>query len=589
MKDVQEESKIFGLPNREFVPGRRSVLEGLAACAGAVVLSQRMRAETATPKPAKSHPVSGQGSSFANILRLPDHVGILSEEMKQVDLIRSGASWKSDDIVLQCEEKTGELPLSITASTSPLSRVHLRWKVALPSSLRVLGDAWERSYGDLGWREIISERAMPWYFLTFDGTSTHGYGLKTGANALAFWQCDPEGISLWLDVRNGGNGVLLAGRTLQMATIVTRKGHAGEDAFTSARAFCRAMSTRPLLQSPPVYGSNDWYYAYGKSSAVQILRDAALMAELAPSTTVRPFTVIDGGWENNPEFPDMAELAKNIHRQGVRPGIWVRPTAAAQGEDEKLLLPPERFGLIAGRSSENRAYDPTIPEARRKALAKVRQAVDWKYDLIKHDFSTFDLLGQWGFEMKASPTLQGWNFHDRSRTNAEIIREFYNDIRETAGEKTVLIGCNVIGHLSAGIFDLQRTGDDVSGKLWERTRRMGVNTLAFRLPQHQVFFSMDADCIPITKAIPWSLTKDWLNAVASTGSTLLVSPAPDAIGADQKEALRKAFSLVLNATATPEDWLESPTPSIWKSNQKSHSMDAHYQWLNSEGAFPFEV
>ena len=37
-----------------------------------------------------------------------------------------------------------------------------------------------------------------------------------------------------------------------------------------------------------------------------------------------------------------------------------------------------------------------------------------------------------------------------------------------------------------------RTGDDTSGRIWERTRRMGVNTLAFRLPQHNAFYHIDA-------------------------------------------------------------------------------------------------
>ena len=48
---------------------------------------------------------------------------------------------------------------------------------------------------------MLGERILPWYFLAFDGRSTHGYGVATGANSFAFWQADPDGISLWLDVR----------------------------------------------------------------------------------------------------------------------------------------------------------------------------------------------------------------------------------------------------------------------------------------------------------------------------------------------------------------------------------------------------
>ena len=99
-------------------------------------------------------------------------------------------------------------------------------------------------------------------------------------------------------------------------------------------------------------------------------------------------------------------------------------------------------------------------------------------ELIKHDFTTWELLGQWGFQMGASPTLPGWHFHDRTRTNAEILTDLYRGIRAAAGER-LIISCNVVGHLGAGYFEMQRTGDDVSGKVWERTRRMGVNTLLF--------------------------------------------------------------------------------------------------------------
>jgi alpha-galactosidase len=555
-------------------PSRRTVLRGLglAACgAGASLIPT---------KEAHAQPAS----TFVNILRPPDEITAFSEEERPMPLERSGATWRSADIAVTCEEKAAELPLTVTAASSALLRIHLRWNLSLPADIRILGDAWERSYGDLGWRSIVPERPMPWYFLIFDGQSTHAYGVKTGAASLAFWQCDDEGISLWLDVRNGGKGVLLNGRTLHAATVVTREGHTGESPFASARSFCRMMSPAPRPLTNPVYGSNDWYYAYGKSSAEDILRDADIMTELAPSTGPRPFTIIDDGWQNHTKFPDLAELASSIRAKGARPGIWVRPLRAP-ADAGSLLLPDAHFGR--GRIS-NHAYDPTIPEAREKALDTVRQAVSWKYELVKHDFSTWELLGRWGKDMNASPTFPGWSLHDRSKTNAEVIRELYQAIREAAGEKTILIGCNVIGHLSAGIFELQRTGDDVSGQNWERTRRMGVNTLAFRLPQHKTFFAMDADCVPITNAIPWRLTRQWLNAVAASGTALLISPAPDASGAEQKQAIREAFQLASGNAANdePQDWLLARTPMEWE-NRAGGKM--HYDWLGSEGASPFDI
>ena len=104
-------------------------------------------------------------------------------------------------------------------------------------------------------------------------------------------------------------------------------------------------------------------------------------------------------------------------------------------------------------------------------------------------------------------TSDGWAFADRSRTTAEIIMDHYRSIRAGAGD-AVLIGCNTIGHLSAGIFEVSRTGDDTSGKEWDRVRKMGVNTLAFRMPQHGAFFAADADCVGQTAAELYSLGQE---------------------------------------------------------------------------------
>ena len=232
---------------------------------------------------------------------------------------------------------------------------------------------------------------------------------------------------------------------------------------------------------------------------------------LSPSGDNRPFAVIDSGWqasigihaaaggpwrEPNRLFPPMAKLSDEIRSKGARPGIWVRPLVTVDRVPDSWTLPASRFrGDYPGV-----VLDPSVPEV----LALVREDVarlarEWRYDLVKHDFTTYDLFGRWGFEMGPSVTVDGWSFADRSRTSAEIVRALYAAIREAAGP-SVVIGCNTIGHLGAGLFELQRTGDDTSGREWERTRKMGVNTMAFRLPQHGTFFAADADCAPITKA-----------------------------------------------------------------------------------------
>jgi alpha-galactosidase len=561
---------------------RRAFL-GRAAAAGAasLPLTAGTRAESSTADAEPALP-------FLNVLRPPDRVAAYCGPGDGFALSRAGERWTGRSVQLETSPAAEELPIRLSAPRDAVTHVHLRWAEGVGSSLLCLGDAWERSYGDLAWRSLVPERPMPWYFATstLDGRVTHGYGVKTGAGALCFWQLDPEGVSLWLDVSNGGGGVLLGERTLDAATVVSYPGGRGEDPVAAVRRLCQRMCAKPRASIGPVYGSNDWYYAYGNSSQEAILRDADLVASLQPVAGPKPFTVVDEGWANKAKFPDMTKLAVEIRRRGVRPGIWERPLRAPVEAPPALLMPAARFGERSSRAAEL-AYDPTIPAALQLVTEKLRAIRSWGYELLKHDFSTYDLLGQWGFEMGARPTLPGWSFHDRSRTNAEIMSDLYRAIRLAAGEETVILGCNTVGHLTAGIFDLQRTGDDTSGKLWERTRRMGVNTLAFRTPQHGSFFSIDADCVAITGAVPWELTRQWLEVVARSGTALFVSA--EAPNQEQKKALREAFATVTapGASSAPVDWFHDTTPESWLDQQ--HRSVKQYSWCAPDGADPFGV
>jgi alpha-galactosidase len=538
---------------------------------------------------------SPKAATFIDLLRVPDRITAYSSFEKTLpagrsSLKRSGERWSGEQIVVESNMGHHGLVLTLTSPSAPVAAIHVRWQARVTPELLTLGDAWERSYGNLGWRNLIPQRAMPWYFATYDGAICNGYGVKTDTRALCFWQLDSEGVSLWLNVTNGGNGVELGDRTLEMATVVSHRGHKGESAMEAITALCGAMCARTSRRTSPIYGANDWCYSYGRSTTQSILRDTEFIVGLSPSGGVRPFSVIDGGWGNGtPAWPDMGKLAAEIKKRTARPGIWIRPLEAPSDAGRELLLSDMRFGEKKERAREL-AYDPTVPEAREKVKAKVREVTAWGYEMVKHDFSTYDLLGQWGFEMGPQPTLPGWSLHDRSLTNAEAIADLYSLIRETAGEQVVLDGCNTVGHLGQGVFDLNRTGDDTSGRHWERTRRMGVNTAAFRLPQHGTFFTMDADLVGITEAIPWELNRQWLDLLARSGTATMVSPGPPARGREQQAALRAAFQIAAagGLGAKPDDWMKNSAPEHWSSNAKRGlRQDQRYDWSGEEGVSPF--
>ncbi|MBR6739534.1 MAG: hypothetical protein IKM04_00490 [Clostridia bacterium] len=464
--------------------------------------------------------------------------------------------------------ETGERGLSVylTAKQTRPIFIMLRWNIKTDEDTLVLGDAWERSYADLGWRNLSSYRFMPWYFLARSGEDTVGYGAKTGCNSFVSFSCDREGIVAWLDVRCGGRGVELGGRELHAATLISRD-YGKADPFDALKDFCRRMCDAPLMPPYPVYGGNNWYYAYGRSSAEEILSDARLQAHLSEGLENRPFMVIDDGWqingccgpwEPNERFGDMARLASDIKGMDVRPGIWVRfleDKTKDFGEDMRI-----------DRKGERRYLDPSRPEVLEYISETVRRIKGWGYELLKHDFTTFDMFGYWGRELNGAITKLGdWSFADRSRTSAEIVLGLYRTIREAAGDM-IVIGCNTISHLCAGLVELNRIGDDTSGLDWCRTRDFGVNTLAFRLAHHGTFYAADADCVGILgNNIPWHLNVQWLELLAKSGTPLFVSCPDGVLTEGQLEQMKQAYALASKQenTARPLDWMHTDIPSRW--------------------------
>lgn len=524
---------------------------------------------------------------FLDLLRAPDRV-VVQTPTGDLELRHlTDERWTGEHgLLITTAMQTGALHVALSAPAIAVKRLHLRWRGGMSDTRLILGDAWERAYGDLEWRTWVPDRVMPWYFVTHDGALTHAYGVRTGARAFCFWQVDPQGISLWADVRSGSMGVQLGERTLEVCDVLCRAGHGDESAFAALNAFCGRMCPNPRLPSQPVYGSNDWYWAYGKNSADTAGVDAQTIVELSPAGGNRPFAVIDDGWQpgrgkdkagtgawdrGNDKFPDMPSLAAAIRRAGARPGLWIRPLQAPADAPDSWRLARER-GVL----------DPSVPEVRQKVADDIARLRQWGFELIKHDYTTFDVFGRWGFQMGSALTREGWTFATGSdRTTAEVIDALYGTIRAAAGESLV-IGCNTVSHLSAGHFEICRIGDDTSGTEWARTRKMGVNTLAFRGAQHGAFYVADADCVGVTNAVPWALNRQWLDLLARSGTMLFASLAPDALGAQQRRDLRAALALAAThqPLAEPLDWQRTVYPEHWRLMGRERS----FEWVGPDGA-----
>jgi alpha-galactosidase len=295
--------------------------------------------------------------------------------------------------------------------------------------------------------------------------------------------------------------------------------------------------------------------------------------------------VIDDGWQKyncdapwipRDSFGNIAEMAEEIAALGAKPGIWVRPLADYHGETS-LGKPEYRL------EREKECLDPTNPEVLGYIGEFIRDIVYSGYRLIKHDYTTRDIFGNWGCFCTQTLTKDGWAFYNRKITSAEAVKKLYSVIREAAGD-AVVIGCNTISHLSAGIFELNRTGDDTSGFDWDRTRKFGVNTLAFRSIQHKSFYECDADCVGITGSIPWELNREWLRLLSMSGTPLFVSCKPGICNVEQLKEIEKAFAVASEQKdeCIPLDWTYNAYPERFLINGKEEIFD----WY---GANPTDV
>lgn len=473
----------------------------------------------------------------------------------------------------------------LVTATAPISTVRIEWAKSWPGGAKFLNDAWERSSGEICWKTVSAGGAVfsPWYFLVADGERTDGYGVMVQPNALCCWKINSSSLALEIDVSAGGRPVRLNGRTLEACTIVTRKGQDGESAFSAGRAFCRMMCPHSRLPKSPVYGFNDWYCAYGKNTATNFLADAAFVCSLAEGLANRPFVVMDDGWQpNSPPvvrtFSDngpggsgygpwnrsgdafgmeMDAFAAKVGELGANPGLWYRPYRCWPDAPEGLKANNDSF-----------CFDPTKAAVKKMIFDDVTRFRRWGFKLVKIDYLTKDLCGLYGSEMGDRVFHSDMKWQDDTRTSAEVMLDLHRTMRAAAGDDMVIIGCNALNHLVAGLFELQRTGGDTSGWKWDQTKRHGVNTLAFRSVQDRIFFAVDADCAGLARegAIPWRMNRQWIDLLGRSGTPFFVSWKRDLATPRVVAALKGAFRAAAEPrlVAEPLDWKTNAFPCIWR-------------------------
>ena len=458
------------------------------------------------------------------------------------------------------------------------ARVHFDLPVA--ATWKVVARTGEGLAAHSEWAPVGAGLTVPWYALVTDGSKTYGYGVKVQPKAMCCWRVAPGGLDLLLDLRAGGQPLALGGRTVEACEVVKLEAAADESAFALGRRLCAAMCPSPRLPKEPLYGFNDWYAAYGRNTATNFLADAAFVVSLAKGLANRPYVVMDDGWqrysppeiqkmtgrfesgygpweESSPNFGmDMKTFCAKIAALGAKPGLWYRPLCM-----------------------RGKMCDPSDPETVARVQADIRRFRDWGFRFVKIDYLTYDFCGHFkGFDDDGRLVRDARAWKTRTKTTAEIMVELYRAIRAAAGDDMVVLGCNALNHLCAGLFETSRVGSDTSGKKWEQTRRNGVGAVAFKGIENGTLFAADPDCAGLASAgaIPWEKNRQWIDLLARSGMPCFVSWRRDLADETVRRALAEAFrrAAAPQPTAEPLDWLANPTPNRWKTSSGA----VEYDW-----------
>ena len=525
---------------------------------------------------------------FITVLRKPDFVlGATNDSPYRFE---ERAEWQTCPVKYDYALTTAQGEVTVYPSGSPVKYLKLRWKGDFTHIDSVYGDQTERLGEDCfaEWRSVMPHRAMAWYTIVKSGNRYKCYGVKTGADCFAFWQVDTKGITLFLNLCNGNRGTNLQAPLLA-CKVVEHEGKEGQTAYEVHKDFCKKLCDNPVLPKTPIFGVNNWYWAYGNISKDIVKKETEHLMMITSGVKNRPSMIIDDGWQlnrsfNEPKyiggpwepnalFGDMQETANFIREKGAKPGIWFRPLLTIGRVPDEAHFRPNANGII---------LDPSHPYTLEKVEADAKKIRNWGYEIIKHDFSTIDITGNAPLTSEKQTAVlfsHDYNFYDDTLTTATIIKNLYKTIQKGAGDADV-IGCNTIGHLTAGIHSVSRIGNDTSGRSFEWTRRFGVHSF-MRLPQNENFFLADPDCAAFTNRVDSNLNLNYLEACAVTGMTTLASITPYSLTDAELKRINEIFKIAdknelrlgiknYEKTANPETFISADGKIV-----------KNYDWLSA--------
>ena len=227
----------------------------------------------------------------------------------------------------------------------------------------------------------------------------------------------------------------------------------------------RRSTSLPLPRPKPsrLFGWSSWYYYYSHLRPQDVLDNLAMAGQFPYPLTY--FQIDDawqeavGDWQEKDSYRGrLAQLARRIQDQGLRPGIWLAPFVAERKarirrQREWFLRDaagnPKIAGYNPGWSGTFYALDPSHPQVQAYLLDRMEWLRSLGFDLFKFDFLY-------------SLAIVGRNREGLNRK--EQIDCGLGFLRKTAGDAQV-IGCGM-PLVQRSFFDFVRVGPDVAPR-WE--------------------------------------------------------------------------------------------------------------------------
>src|ERR1700744_4826836 len=113
--------------------------------------------------------LTSRAGNNINVINMPDEVWAKSGndwfQLKQ----SNGSLHTFHHTQVQFKNNGDSLGVHVSSPGAELNAIRLKWKHDTANGAKILGDHWERSYGDLAWKAVDAGAKNPWYVLLHDG------------------------------------------------------------------------------------------------------------------------------------------------------------------------------------------------------------------------------------------------------------------------------------------------------------------------------------------------------------------------------------------------------------------------------------